>query len=69
VANVLAFERYGDSGMLLGAFRSAQIGLAAAAGAGIGAVSAAFGLRPVLAVSALLPLVLLPLGRRRGVRP
>jgi predicted MFS family arabinose efflux permease len=65
VANVLAFERYGASGMLLGAFRSAQIGLAAAAGAGIGAVSAAFGLRPVLAVSALLPLVLLPLGRRR----
>jgi predicted MFS family arabinose efflux permease len=65
VANVLAFERYGASGMLLGAFRSAQIGLAAAAGAGIGAVSATFGLRPVLAVSALLPLVLLPLGRRR----
>jgi predicted MFS family arabinose efflux permease len=69
VANVLAFERYGGSGMLLGAFRSAQIGLAAAAGAGIGAASAAFGLRPVLAVSALLPLVLLPLGRRRPVTP
>jgi predicted MFS family arabinose efflux permease len=65
VANVLAFERYGGSGMLLGAFRSAQIGLAAAAGAGIGAASAAFGLRPVLAAAALLPLVLLPLGRRR----
>jgi predicted MFS family arabinose efflux permease len=69
VANVLAFERYGASGMLLGAFRSAQIGLAAAAGAGIGAVSAAFGLRPVLAVSVLLPLVLVPLGRRPGLRP
>ena len=65
VANVLAFERYGESGMLLGAFRSAQIGLAAAAGAGIGAASAAFGLRPVLAAATLLPLVLLPLGRRR----
>jgi hypothetical protein len=51
--------------MLLGAFRSAQIGLAAAAGAGIGAISAVVGLRPVLAVSALLPLVLVPLGRRR----
>ena len=69
VANVLAFERYGGSGMLLGAFRSAQIGLAAVAGAGIGALSAAFGLRPVLAVSALLPLVLVPLGRRRRVTP
>jgi predicted MFS family arabinose efflux permease len=69
VANVLAFERYGASGMLLGAFRSAQIGLAAVAGAGIGALSAAFGLRPVLAVSALLPLVLVPLGRRRRVTP
>jgi predicted MFS family arabinose efflux permease len=69
VANVLAFERFGGSGMLLGAFRSAQIGLAAAAGAGIGVVSAAFGLRPVLAVSALLPLVLVPLGRRRRVTP
>ncbi|HEX5878627.1 MAG TPA: MFS transporter [Actinomycetota bacterium] len=69
VANVLAFERYGGSGMLLGAFRSAQIGLAAAAGAGIGAASAAFGLRPVLAVSALLPLLLLPLGRRRPLTP
>jgi DHA1 family inner membrane transport protein len=65
VANVLAFERYGGSGMLLGAFRSAQIALAAAAGAGIGAASAAFGLRPVLAAAALVPLVLLPLGRRR----
>jgi predicted MFS family arabinose efflux permease len=69
VANVLAFERYGGSGMLLGAFRSAQIGLAAAAGAGIGAASAAFGLRPVLAAAALLPLVLLPLGRPRRVIP
>jgi predicted MFS family arabinose efflux permease len=68
VANVLAFERYGGSGMLLGAFRSTQIGLAAAAGAAIGSASAVLGLRPVLAVAALLPLALLPLGRRRRVR-
>lgn len=67
VANVLAFERYGSSGMLLGAFRSAQIGLAAAAGAVIGGAAAASGLRPVLAVAALGPLALVPLGRR--VRP
>jgi predicted MFS family arabinose efflux permease len=69
VANVLAFERFGGSGMLLGAFRSAQIGLAAAAGAAIGGASAALGLRPVLVVAALLPLALLPLGRRQRVRP
>jgi predicted MFS family arabinose efflux permease len=66
VANVLAFDSFGGSGMLLGMFRSAQIGLGAAASATIGGASAGFGLRPVLAVAALLPLVLLPLARRPG---
>jgi predicted MFS family arabinose efflux permease len=73
VANVLAFDSYGSEGMLLGAFRSAQIGLGAAASAAIGGASSLLGLRPTLVVAAMMPLLLAPLGLRlarwRGVRP
>ncbi len=64
VANVLAFDSYGTEGMLLGAFRSVQIGLGAATSALIGGVSAMVGLRPTIAVAVLLPVVLLPIGMR-----
>jgi predicted MFS family arabinose efflux permease len=64
VANVLAFDSYGGEGMLLGAFRSVQIGFGAATSAAIGGASVVFGLRPTMAVAALLPVVLLPIGMR-----
>jgi predicted MFS family arabinose efflux permease len=64
VANVLAFDSYGAEGSLLGAFRSAQIGVGAAASTAIGGASSLVGLRPTLAVAAMIPLVLLPLGLR-----
>jgi hypothetical protein len=73
VANVLAFDSYGSEGALLGAFRSAQIGLGAAASAAIGGTSSLLGLRPTLVAAAMMPLLLAPLGLRlagwRGVRP
>lgn len=68
VANVLAFDSFGGEGMLLGAFRSAQIGLGAAASAAIGGASSLVGLRPSLVVAALVPLLLVPLGARLGRR-
>jgi hypothetical protein len=52
--------------MLLGAFRSVQIGLGAATSAAIGGASAMVGLRPTIAVAVLLPVVLLPIGMRGG---
>jgi predicted MFS family arabinose efflux permease len=65
VANVLAVERFGNDGMALGAYRSVQIGLGAAASALIGLAGDAFGLRPTLAVAALVPLALLWICRER----
>lgn len=59
LANVLAFERVGRSGGALGAFRSLQLGAGAVAGFVLGAVANAAGLRPTVAVVALLPLALL----------
>lgn len=64
VANVLAFDSFGAEGMLLGAFRSVQIGIGAATSAAIGGASVVVGLRPTIAVAALLPVVLLPIGMR-----
>ena len=58
VANLLAVEYFGRDGMLLGAYRSIQIGFGAAAGAIIGLCGSSIGLRPVLAVSMLIPLSL-----------
>jgi predicted MFS family arabinose efflux permease len=65
VANLLAFEGFGNRGPLLGVFRAAQIGLAAATTAAIGALSTVIGLRAALVVAAVLPalLLVLPAGR------
>lgn len=59
VANVLAVERFGQNGMALGAYRSVQIALGAAASAIVGIVAEAVGLRWTLGVAALVPLALL----------
>ncbi|MEO5902253.1 MAG: MFS transporter [Ilumatobacteraceae bacterium] len=65
IANVLAVERFGGDGMALGAYRSVQIGLGAAASALIGLAGEAFGLRWTLAVAMLAPLTLLWICRER----
>jgi predicted MFS family arabinose efflux permease len=65
VANVLAVERFGGDGMALGAYRSVQIALGAAASALIGLAGDVFGLRPTLAVATLTPLLLLWICRER----
>lgn len=65
VANVLAVERFGQDGMALGAYRSVQIALGAAASAIIGMSGELFGLRPTLAVAMLTPLALLWICRER----
>jgi MFS transporter, DHA1 family, inner membrane transport protein len=59
VANVLAVERFGQNGAALGAYRSAQIGIGAAAGAVIGLVGDQVGLRPTLLVAVVTPALLL----------
>jgi hypothetical protein len=64
VANLLAFDSFAGEGMLLGAFRSAQIAIGAAASAAIGGASSLVGLRPTLIVAILVPLTLVPLGMR-----
>ncbi|MGD9995421.1 MAG: MFS transporter [Ilumatobacteraceae bacterium] len=69
VANVLAVEQFGSDGMALGAYRSVQIALGAAASAIIGAAGDAFGLRPTLAVAVLTPLALLYICRERRGAP
>jgi hypothetical protein len=67
VANILAVERFGGDGMALGAYRSVQIALGAAASALIGLAGDVFGLRPTLAVAVLTPLALLWICRERGI--
>ncbi|HSB87490.1 MAG TPA: MFS transporter [Ilumatobacteraceae bacterium] len=68
VANVLAVEQFGGDGMSLGAYRSVQIALGAAASALIGLAGDVFGLRPTLAVATLTPLTLLWICRERHGR-
>ncbi len=64
VANVLALEGFAEHAQLLGAFRSAQIGLGAATDALIGLGAGLIGLRPALAVAAvIIPASLLLVGR------
>jgi len=63
VANVLALEAFADRGIMLGVFRSAQIGLGAVTSAALGAASQRFGLRPSLAVAGALPAALWALSR------
>lgn len=67
IANLLAVERFGRHGGALGAYRSAQIGIGALAGFLIGIVGERIGLRPVLAVASLAPLVLVWVCRRPHV--
>jgi predicted MFS family arabinose efflux permease len=69
VANVLAVERFGQNGTALGAYRSVQIGIGAAAGALIGLIGDAVGLRPVLVVAVVSPLSLLWLCREPRPEP
>ena len=59
VANILAVERFGQNGMALGMYRSIQIALGAAASALVGVSAGFVGLRPTLAVAALVPLALI----------
>lgn len=63
VANLLALQEFGQNGTALGIYRSAQIGIGAAAGAVIGLVGDAWDLRPVLAVAVASPILLLWLCR------
>jgi MFS family permease len=66
IANLLAFEGFGDRGPLLGTYRSVQMGVGALGSATIGALASVFGLRPTLTVTAvLIPASLLLLSRRR----
>jgi DHA1 family inner membrane transport protein len=58
VANVLALERFGGQGGALGLYRSVQIALGALATFLVGVLGDAVGLRPVLAVTVLVPLLL-----------
>ena len=65
VANLLAYEGFGDRGPLLGTFRSVQMAVGAAGGAAIGGASAVVGLRPTLAlVAVVVPLALVLLDHR-----
>lgn len=61
VANLVAVDRFGSDGPALGAYRSAQIGIGALAGALIGIVGAVVGLRVTLAIAVACPAVLLML--------
>lgn len=65
VANLLALDAFGGRGFLLGVFRSAQIGIGALTSFALGVASEAFGLRPTLAVAAMVPVVLAVVAHRR----
>ena len=65
VANMVAVDYFGASGPALGAYRSAQIGIGAAAGWLIGRVGEAVGLRSTLLVAVASP----TRARRRAVPP
>ncbi len=69
VANLVALDRFGGHGPALGAYRSAQIGIGAAAGWLIGWLGAAVGLRTTLAIAVASPILLLVLLRPEGPRP
>jgi hypothetical protein len=58
-ANVVAVDRFGTSGPALGAYRSAQIGIGAAAGWLVGRLGETFSLRATLAVAVAVPVLLI----------
>ena len=63
VANMVAVDRFGGNGPALGAYRSAQIAIGAAAGWLIGRLGESFGLRVTLAVAVATPVLLVVLLR------
>ena len=66
VANLLAFDAFGNRGPLLGTFRSVQMGAGAVVAASIGAGAQTVGLRPTLLVTLVAPLAL-ALARHRSL--
>ncbi len=66
VANMVAVDYFGASGPALGAYRSAQIGIGAAAGWLIGRVGETVGLRSTLLVAVASPLLLVVVLHRRA---
>ena len=69
VANVLALDAFEGRTQLLGAFRSAQIGMGAATSALLGLAATVFDLQSALVVAAVaVPMSLLLLGRDLGAR-
>lgn len=68
IANLVAVDVFGAHGPALGAYRSAQIGIGAAAGWLIGWLGVTFGLRVTLAVAVALPVLLLVLLHPTGPR-
>lgn len=69
VANLLAFEGFGERGAMLGIFRSAQIAVGALSSAVIGGLASLFGLRAALAVAAVLPVGLVLIRHRTPRAP
>lgn len=65
IANLLAFEGFGDRGPLLGTFRSVQMGVGALGSLAIAGSASLVGLRATLAVSAVVvPAAMVLLGHR-----
>jgi predicted MFS family arabinose efflux permease len=69
VANMVAVDYFGSNGPALGAYRSAQIGIGAAAGWLIGQLGEVVGLRSTLLVAVATPLVLAAALQHRLGRP
>jgi MFS family permease len=71
VANLVAVDYFGAHGPALGAYRSAQIGIGAAAGWLIGRIGESVGLRPALLLAVASPLLLVVVLHRRlaALRP
>jgi predicted MFS family arabinose efflux permease len=66
VANMVAVDYFGAHGPALGAYRSAQIGIGAAAGWLIGRIGETVGLRPTLLVAVATPFWLAVMLQRRA---
>ena len=69
VANMVAVDHFGAHGPALGAYRSAQIGIGAAAGWLIGRIGETVGLRATLLVAVASPLLLVVALHGRTVSP
>jgi YNFM family putative membrane transporter len=68
VANMVAVDYFGSHGPALGAYRSAQIGIGAAAGWLIGRIGETVGLRSTLLVAVMTPLLLVVVLHGRTTR-